>query len=72
MQRQAVHSSTLASVGYDVTTLLLELEFRSGAVYQYLGAPHRVYRDLIEAKSKGRYFNQNIRDRFPCLHLRKR
>jgi hypothetical protein len=69
MDRAPVESSTLASVGYDVTTSVLELDFRSGEVYQYLGAPHPIHRELMDAESKGRYFNQKIRDRFPHIHL---
>jgi hypothetical protein len=69
MQREPVDSSTFASVGYDTIALLLELEFRSGEVYQYLGTPHSVHRELMAAQSKGRFFNQNIRDRFPHIHL---
>ena len=69
MQREPVDSSTFASVGYDTIALLLELEFRSGEVYQYLGTPHSIHRELMAAESKGRFFNQNIRDRFPHIHL---
>ena len=69
MDREPVESSTLASVGYDAATFVLELEFRSGDVYQYLGTPNRIHCELIDAESKGRYFNQKIRDRFPHIHL---
>jgi hypothetical protein len=71
MQRESVESSTLASVGYDETQFLLELEFRSGELYQYVGPSDHVYRDLMTAESKGRFFNQNIRDHFPYVRLRK-
>jgi hypothetical protein len=32
-------SSTLATIAYDRTCELLQLEFNSSAVYQYLGVP---------------------------------
>lgn len=57
-------SKSLKAVKYDTETALLEVEFHSGAVYRYL-APARIYRELLEAESKGRYFNQHIRNRFP-------
>jgi len=69
MQRELVESSTLASVGYDTNQLLLELEFRSGGVYQYLGPLDSLHRELMTAESKGRFFNQNIRDHFPYVRL---
>jgi hypothetical protein len=57
-------STTLASAAYDPTTCLLELEFRSGALYRYFSVPAFLYRDLLAADSKGRFFNRFIRDRF--------
>ena len=64
MHRVLVESTTLASAGHDARTAVLELQFRNGAVYQYFYVPRRVYRDLLEAQSKGGYFNQNIRARY--------
>ncbi len=65
MQRVLVESTTLASAGHDARAAVLELQFRNGAVYQYFHVPRRVYRDLLWAQSKGGYFNQNIRGRYP-------
>ena len=65
MQRVPVESTTLGSAGHDAQSAVLELQFRNGAVYQYFSVPSRVYRDLLEARSKGVYFNQNIRGRYP-------
>jgi len=61
----AVESTTLATVAYDEARDLLQLEFRSQAIYQYLGVPPIVHQALLGAASKGRYFNQAIRGRFP-------
>lgn len=36
MERQAVTSGTIASVGYDEATATLEIEFVKGTIYQYL------------------------------------
>ena len=65
MQRVLVESTTLGSAGHDTQSAVLELQFRNGAVYQYLLVPPTVYRDLLEARSKGGYFNQSIRGRYP-------
>ena len=35
MERQYVSSSNIASIGYDPDNQVLEIEFLSGAVYQY-------------------------------------
>ena len=61
----AVESSTIASVGYDLTQRLLQLEFCSRAICHYVG----VHEALLEAPSKGSYFNRAIRGRFPYCRV---
>lgn len=58
MERVQVESSNLVSVGYNPETATLEIEFHSGSIYQYSGVPEDVYRGLMNAGSKGRYFHQ--------------
>jgi hypothetical protein len=65
MNVTAVESSTLATIAYDGTRELLQLEFNSRALYQYFGVPATVHEALLRASSKGSYFNQAIRGRFP-------
>lgn len=60
MERVAVDSSNLVSIGYDENSGILEIEFRSG-VYQYFDVPSFVYEELVSSDSKGLYFNNNIR-----------
>jgi hypothetical protein len=64
MQRVFVESTTLGSAGHDAQLIILELQFRNGAVYQYFRVPRRIYCDLLRADSKGRYFHQNIRGKY--------
>jgi len=52
----------MVSVGYEKKGKMLEIEFTSGAVYQYSGVPASVHKALMGAESKGRYFNSEIRD----------
>jgi len=65
----AVESSTLATIAYDRTRRLLQLEFHSRALYQYRGVPAAVHEGLLRAPSKGGYFNQAIRGRFPYSRI---
>jgi hypothetical protein len=60
----AVESSTLATVAYDEALELLQLEFRSRAIYQYFDVPVAVHAALLGAESKGSYFNRVIRGGF--------
>jgi hypothetical protein len=59
----------MRSVGYDAENRILEIEFDSGAVYQYIGVPTRTYRELLTAESRGRYFNSEIRDSYPYVQV---
>ncbi|MQS13341.1 KTSC domain-containing protein [Streptomyces kaniharaensis] len=69
MDRTAVDSSALRSVGYDRPARLLELEFRSGGLYEYAAVPARVHRELMAAESHGRYFVREIRGRYAYRRL---
>lgn len=62
MTRRPVHSSVLASVGYEPLTMTLEVEFVSGSVYRYHRVPELTYRRLLTAPSLGRFFNDEVRD----------
>lgn len=67
MRRTAVNSTTMRSVGYDSAEQILEIEFASGVVYEYLEVPAAVFEKLMAAESKGRYFNHEIRDDYTAL-----
>ena len=69
MNVTAVESTTLAIVAYDRTRELLQLEFNSRALYQYFGVPATVHEELLRAPSKGSYFNQTIRGKFPYRRI---
>ena len=62
MQRTPVSSSNLASVGYDAGSSTLEIAFNEGGVYEYDRVPEAVYRGLMAASSKGRYFDSMIKN----------
>jgi hypothetical protein len=65
MRVATVESTTLATVAYDEARQLLQLEFCSRAIYLYFGVPAAVHQALLDAPSKGKYFNRAIRGRFP-------
>ena len=69
MKRQPVESSNLRSVGYDEFLLVLEIEFKSGAVYRYYGVPSEVHDELVNAESVGKYFNANVKSKYNFLKV---
>jgi hypothetical protein len=62
VQRTPVSSTLLTSVGYEVATSTLEVEFRKGGVYQYLGISPEIHQQLMTAASIGTFFNTVIRE----------
>jgi hypothetical protein len=71
MQRLAVQSSALSSVGYDPDARILELEFReNGGVWQYFGFPLSTYKKFIGAESLGNFFVTRIKGKYPELKVR--
>lgn len=62
MDKQRVSSSSVISIGYDARTKTLEIEFGSGRVYQYYGVPDRMHTEIMQALSKGQFFNTYIRN----------
>ena len=62
MQRVPLNSSTIESAGYDVNQQLLEIEFTSGGIYQYLNVPQNVATGFFNASSHGQYFHKHIRN----------
>lgn len=69
MERQAVSSSNIASVGYDENLQLLEVEFHSGLVYQYMNVPSVVFTQLMEASSVGQFFNTYVKNAYPTQRV---
>lgn len=67
MFRLEVESSSIAAVGY--VPGLLEVEFKHGGVFEYLGVPPQVCLALLCASSKGRFLNQYIVGRYRCRRL---
>ena len=71
MDWQPFESKLLAASAYDGEKRILYLRFRSGEVYRYFEFPGQKYRELLDAESRGRYFLNNIRNRFRYERLAK-
>lgn len=70
MERAAVQSSNIASIGYDANFSILEIEFKGGEVYQYTGVPPHHHAGIMAADSHGKYLNTNIKGKYPFRQLR--
>lgn len=59
-----VSSSAMDRVEYDEGSRRLDIWFTSTGRYSYYSVPLAIYLGLLNAGSKGRYFNDNIRDHY--------
>jgi hypothetical protein len=64
----APESGTIARFRYQPGTETLEVQFRSGSIYQYFDVPPFIDAEFRFAESKGKFFNKRIRDRFCFNH----
>ncbi|MDC7787250.1 KTSC domain-containing protein [Rhodoplanes sp. TEM] len=65
-----VDSSAIRSARYDAAEHVLEITFVTGRVYVYGGVPETIYDAFLKAESKGRFFNERIRDAFATARKR--
>ena len=61
MEMNNVDSSNVAAVGYDENSHTLQVEFNSGATYQYFDVPEVIFEGMINAASVGQYLNQQVK-----------
>ncbi len=69
MQRNEVISSRIKSIGYSSETKVLEIEFFQLGIYQYVDVPPHTYQTFLSVKSKGRFFDGVIKDKYLCRKI---
>jgi hypothetical protein len=58
------------SIGYDNETDILEIEFKSGEIWQYLHVPDFVLPNMLASESLGRYFQQFVKGKYEEVRVR--
>jgi hypothetical protein len=62
LELRPIVSRNLSAIAYLPQCRVLLVQFKGGAVYQYEGVPEVVYEKFMEATSKGRFFQEHVRD----------
>ena len=62
-------SRVIRDFSYNVATRQLVVTFVTGRVYAYAGVPPEVHNAFRASGSKGRFFNQEIRDNYDCREI---
>ncbi len=69
MTMTRVESSNIDAVGYFEKERVLLVRFKSGNIYKYFEVPQKIYLELINAESKGIYFNRFVKNAFAYEHV---
>ncbi|EKD55602.1 MAG: hypothetical protein ACD_59C00110G0007 [uncultured bacterium] len=69
MNREYVNSKMIKSIGYHQATSTLEIEFNSGAVWQYFDFPESCWYDFKGAESHGKFFHSSIKGQYVESHV---
>jgi hypothetical protein len=64
-----VRSSMMIRVEYDGDNKELDITFVGGKTYRYRQVTSDIYIGLLDAESKGEFFNTHIKDRFACREV---
>ena len=64
-----IESSAIRAIDYQPPRRRLEVTFVSGERYAYDKVPGEVHRAFVAAESKGRFFQAEIRGRYPYRKL---
>lgn len=70
MERKRVNSSRIRSVGYDLKSQALEVEFSDGRIATYSGVSPEVHRQFMAAPSPTAYFEDKIAEDYPSKRSR--
>jgi len=64
MDRRNISSSMIKSIGYETSSSTLEIEFNSGAVWQYYDFPESTWYEFDNTDSQGKFFHASIKGAF--------
>ena len=64
MERRDVTSSMIRSIGHDAENSILEIEFKSGAVWNYFDFSEATWFEFDSCESHGKYFHANIKGQY--------
>ena len=59
-------SAAIDRVDYTPAKQILDVWYRGGACYSYLGVPAEAYEALLDAPSVGGFVNAHIKPWYPC------
>jgi len=59
-----IKSTNIKSIGYNATARTLQIQFKQGSAYNYIGVEPEVFQQFLTSKSAGKFFHSNIRNKY--------
>jgi len=63
-------STVVAGIKYNPRTRILQVEFVSGSIYEYIKVDEKVYQELKSSSSKGTFLNIHIKGNYDFKKIR--
>lgn len=64
VEMMPIESSNIEGAGYNNKTKQLWVAFKGNKVYRYDLVPKKLFEELLQAESKGKYLNEHIKNNF--------
>ncbi len=58
--------SHIQAIGYDATSKILKVDFKSGSVYTYFKVPNQMFQAMLATYNVGKYLNSQIIGNYNC------
>jgi hypothetical protein len=69
MPKKTGSSAAVETITYDEWSRQLDIALTTGRLYRYFDVPPDIYAALMDSDSKGRFYNERIRDAYRCERL---
>ena len=63
IKMNAVTSTSISEIGYKYRTMMVK--FNNGKMYEFKKVPRAMFDEFKKAMSKGKFFNEKIKETFP-------
>ena len=67
MKMKSIQSTSISEIGYNRRTM--NVKFHNGMIYEFKKVPRMIFDSFTKAQSKGRFFNDEIKQEYPFKKL---
>lgn len=72
LRHVVVNSTSIATIGFNQTRGVLEIQFTNGRIYRYVAVPKKIQQEFLRAPSRGKFYHEFIRGRYARTEMPRR